>query len=331
MVNLQNKKILVFLPNGRGIYGKAIEKELIYRGATVYIHDERPSVKTVTKIAYRFAKKWLQNHFINYLVQTTESYKEIGVDYVLIIRAEAFTPKAMRLLKARLPKAHYILYLWDSVKNTHTSDIFPFFDRVLTFDKSDAEYYHITPRPLFFIDDYRAVAATKERDTDVLFIGKIHSDRFAFIKKLEKEFKSKGLKTFFYFYFPSRVNYWLKKLTSRSFLLTKISDFHFTTIPSLQAAQHLGKSKASLDSQHPAQTGLTMRSIEVFGAKRKLITTNEQIRSYDLYHPNNILVVDRKNPVIDYTFFELPYIEAPEEVYEKYSLQGWINELFKNK
>ena len=73
-----------------------------------------------------------------------------------------------------------------------------------------------------------------------------------------------------------------------------------------------------------------MRSIEMLGAERKLITTNAAIKEYDFYNPNNICVIDRNNPVIDKQFLSIPYESVSPELYHKYSLDGWLEYIFTN-
>ena len=51
--------------------------------------------------------------------------------------------------------------------------------------------------------------------------------------------------------------------------------------------------------------------------------------NYDFYNENNILIIDRENPVIDQNFIDLPYELLPNEIYEKYSLSSWIIEVLK--
>ena len=80
--------------------------------------------------------------------------------------------------------------------------------------------------------------------------------------------------------------------------------------------------------QHPKQTGLTMRTIETLGAKKKLITTNPHVKEYDFYRPENILIVDRYNPVITKEFLDAPWKEIPENIYKKYSISSWLNSIF---
>ena len=87
--------------------------------------------------------------------------------------------------------------------------------------------------------------------------------------------------------------------------------------------------KVIVDIQSPLQTGLTMRTLEMVGLKKKLITTNIDIVNYDFYNPNNIMVISRDNPKLDKRFFESDYVDIPSEIYQKYSITSWILDILK--
>jgi hypothetical protein len=328
MRNLKGKKIILFIPYGRGIYGSAISDELVKRGADVFVYDERPSQSTFVKVATRLIKNEINLYFNQYINGIINLHKQKNIDYLIVIRGEAFSSISLRNLKKAFPNAKFTLYLWDSIKYTQTNKIFPYFEKILSFDKEDVSTYcNLIHRPLFFIPEYRNVGTTKPGKIDVLFIGKIHSDRFGFLNYFDKYLKDNGLVTFFYFNFPSRLLYLKMKLTDKSFIGTRMSDFNFNMIPATKAAEYLQQAKCSLDIQHPLQTGLTMRTIEVLGAKRKLITTNQTIKTYDFYNENNIMVVNRVNPVINIDFILSPYQDIDNTIYEQYSLEVWLDDI----
>ena len=103
----------------------------------------------------------------------------------------------------------------------------------------------------------------------------------------------------------------------------------YRALSSEEVMEVVASSKAVLDIQHPKQTGLTMRTIEMLGVKRKLITTNPAVKEYDFYNPQNILVIDRANPIVNKEFLESLYSPINEKLYYKYSLDGWIEYIFK--
>jgi len=118
--------------------------------------------------------------------------------------------------------------------------------------------------------------------------------------------------------------YYFYKLTKREFRGEKKDDFEFAKIRSSKIAEVIDKTKVVLDVQHPKQTGLTMRTIEMIGMHKKLITTNQSIRKYDFYNPVNIAVIDRNDIKIPEGFLDKPYSEIEDAIYNKYSLESWI-------
>ena len=55
-----------------------------------------------------------------------------------------------------------------------------------------------------------------------------------------------------------------------------------TKVPASEVMKIFKESRCVLDAPQAGQTGLTIRTIECLGAKRKLITTNKDIVKYDL-------------------------------------------------
>lgn len=89
----------------------------------------------------------------------------------------------------------------------------------------------------------------------------------------------------------------------------------------------IDKSQAVVDIQKSNQSGLTMRSIEILGARRKLITTNEDIKYYDFYNENNIEILNREAPFISKEFLSSNFQSVDDSIIEKYSITYFILEL----
>ena len=183
-------------------------------------------------------------------------------------------------------------------------------------------------RPLFYISDYEKIADKKRFEYDICFIGTAHSDRYMLLKNLEKQAQNYGLKVYYYFYFPSKLFFWFRKIFDKSFKYAKYEDFSFKSLSKQEVIKIIEKSKAIIDIQHPKQTGLTMRTLEILGAKRKLITTNSNIAEYDFYNKDNIEIIERENPELKKAILSKEYIENEKSIYEKYSLINWIKEVF---
>ena len=81
-----------------------------------------------------------------------------------------------------------------------------------------------------------------------------------------------------------------------------------------------------MDSAQEGQNGLTIRVIEALGAKKKIITTNQDIVNYDFYCPENIYIYNGKIN-LDSIFFHSDYKIIDEKIYNKYSLSNWLKEV----
>lgn len=144
---------------------------------------------------------------------------------------------------------------------------------------------------------------------------------------MRKIAKKNNLSSYWFCYLQSKFIYYFYKVTKKEFAGTNILDFDLEKKSSDEIAAVVDESKIVLDVQHPKQTGLTMRTIEMIGMNKKLITTNATIKYYDFYNPNNISIVDRYNVQIDADFLNKKYEPLEEGLYEKYSLQSWIFEV----
>ena len=85
----------------------------------------------------------------------------------------------------------------------------------------------------------------------------------------------------------------------------------------------ISKCKCIVEVNRKNQTGLTMRSMESIFLKKKLITNNRDIKSYDFYNPNNVYIYGEDNNLAE--FVNRPYEELDEKIVEKYKYYNWIN------
>ena len=74
-----------------------------------------------------------------------------------------------------------------------------------------------------------------------------------------------------------------------------------------------------------------MRTFEALGAGRKLITTNPYVKECPFYNPQNILIIDRENVVMNKDFLETDFVKMDTESLYKMSLDGWIDCLFNKE
>lgn len=325
---LENKNILYISPKFFG-YEKIIKEKLENLGAVVDYFDDRPSNDFLTKVFIRLKLKFFVNKKINNYYNALYNYiKDKNYDYIFVVSPETFSFKELEIIKNLKPNAKTILYMWDSFENKNSFNTIELFDEVFSFDNRDAQKYDLSFLPLFYIEEYEKLE-TKKHEFDITFIATAHSDRYKIAKKVNKVLDN--YKSYYYFYLPSKIMYYIRKYFVKNYEYGNIEDFSFKPLEHSKIFDYFSKSKVILDINHPNQYGLTMRTFECLGAKKKLITTNQNILEYDFYNPNNIMVINRNNPVIDKIFFDSPYEELESGVYKKYSIENWLKTIFREK
>jgi hypothetical protein len=336
--NLLNKNIILISPKYFN-YEKEIQKELEGKGAFVYFIDDRIKNSTLNKALFRLKlkEKVGKSNVFAYFKKHLENNKERKIDYLIAIIPEGFSKEIIQYYKAQLKDTVFILYMWDSIDNRpYIIETLNLYEKTLTFDKDNSIKYGLKFRPLFYTQDYKEIGYKEKNHSDfkydLSFIGTAHSDRYDVIKKIIKV-SSNQLKTFFFFYLQSPMlipYYWL---VDPLFRKIKTKDIRFKGLSKKEVLSVIEDSLCIIDINHPKQSGLTIRTIEMLGAKRKLITTNNDIVNYDFYNAENILLINRDNPILNDSFLLKPYKEIDKDIYDRYSLSRWIDDvlLIKNK
>ena len=218
--------------------------------------------------------------------------------------------------------------MWDSlVNNKFIRAKWEYYDKVYTFDRIDYLNHKesIDFLPLFYYEDYLPKdTGGKEYKYDLSFIGTGHEDRVKIVKALALQLENKQRNVFSYFFFPHKLVYYLNKIKNPHFKYVRMEDVEFKQLPFEKLYEIYSQSKCVVDIESSKQNGLTMRTIEMIGLEKKLITTNKDIVHYDFFNPDNIMILDRKDPVIDLEFIDRPYIPLDEKIRTKYSLHDWI-------
>ena len=91
----------------------------------------------------------------------------------------------------------------------------------------------------------------------------------------------------------------------------------------------MNESEIFIDLIRKNHNGLSFRIFEALAFQRKIITTNQSIKNYDFYNPNNILIITENDIKINKSFFETSYQPIKDEIFHKYSIQNWVNTIFK--
>lgn len=327
---LRGKRVLFFYLSTFN-YEVEIQRAMEREGAVVDAFNERPSNNLFVHIMVRLNRNLINRKIVKYYQDIIEKTRQNKYDYIFFIKGESISLEIVSDLRIAHPEAKVVMYYWDSIANNHNAkNMLGCFDKVLSFDKNDSRTFNMEFLPLFYIPQYAEIAKEKApQEYDLMFAGTTHSDRYQLVTGIAEQIKKTGGRCFLWFYFPSKILYYKMKAENSSFRNAKKKEFNFKPMSRERLLDYYAKSRIQIDVQHPKQTGLTMRTIETLGAKKKLITTNADVVNYDFYRPENILVIDRQKPVIPDEFVKTEWKDISEEIYQKYSISSWLYTIFK--
>lgn len=321
--SLRDKTVLLIAPRFFG-YDSAIVDELKAQGATVDRIYDRPFDSPRMAAITRFVPELVAHYAIPMYRRQIAGFGRSSYDLILIVNGQTLATEFLSELRVAYPTARVVLYLWDSIDNRRSARTnLALVDRCLSFDPQDVRAYHLIQRPLFFTHQFETPSALPQ-DIDISFVGTAHTDRAAIVKRVDAAL-SKDLRRYWYLFLQAPWVFLARKVIDRRMKGCHRSDFAFVPLPGDSLRSIFFRSRSILDIEHPRQRGLTMRTFETIGARRKLITTNANIRDYDFYDSRNICVVDRERlPHFNSSFFNEEYHLLSDELYRYYSISGWL-------
>lgn len=284
-----------------------------------------------SKIKYIYKNKWdrLSNFFSknllkknrkkNYIInKTNELVNSLEKqDYCLIINPSFFKPELLNILRSKTNK--FIAYNYDSIDRMPLPDNYDtLFDKFFSFDLKDTEENNFLEHLTNFIYLQPNIHPNPEYKASIIISQS--KSREAILNKIANYFDHINIKNYqFIVYKPATKN--LNKNI-------KIIRHH---IPLDQVNKLMLNSEILIDLLRPNQTGLSFRIFEAMAMNKKIITNNKMIKKYDFYNPNNIFVIDENFTEISEGFLKKPYEKIPDFIYNKYTLNNWINTVFNTQ
>jgi hypothetical protein len=319
---LMNKKVL-FIGIGFYDYEDAIRKKIQDFGATVYYFTDKSIweryrlLKIIAKIFFFNDSNFPNSHFNSILKKIEGEH----FDYVFVIKGDRLTEGFVSKLKSKLSSAEFILYQWDSlVRIPSVLKLFPYFNKIFSFDRVDClNDERLVFRPLFYRDE--CVGYDSFETFDISFIGLLHSERYSYIDAISQWANQNHLNVFLYL-----TTGWKIYLTN--FFNHKLKFLHINRLSYKKVASIIAASKSVLDISHPLQSGLTMRTIEAIGLRKKIITTNSDIVNYDFYNESNVTIFNGDCKNINLNFINLNNFKVDDAVMSRYTLSSWVKDVF---
>ena len=313
-------------------YEADIERALVGDGYTVDFFDERPTNSSAAKAVFRIGGRPVQMLVQAYYRRILAATASNSYNLVLVIKGEVVPLAFLQELRRRNPEAHFVYYSFDAIPaGSNCTQLFDEFDALYSFDPADvAADARLTFKPLFYSSQFSSITTGKARRHDLTFVGTMHSDRYRFVTSLFQAFNN----TYGFFYVPARWFFYFNKYVSRSFAGVPTSTVSFSKLDKSAVAGIFRESRAVLDLQRSAQSGLTMRTFEVLASGAVLVTGNTAIRESDIFDPSRIVVVDDYDAVDASTRLReildaMPPLVGAPAGFEKHSIENWVREFSK--
>ena len=159
-INIKNKNILFIGPKFHQ-YHTEIIKVIESNGASVSFYAEDiyfPLYRIMCRLVPKISKKIR----FNYANSILKNIKSDEYDIVFVIRGGILFSRELEIMKKKLSNAKFVMYQWDSMKQSQYQSIIKYFDVVKTVDQNDAKKYNLEYLTLFCTRDYIEVGLIKK-------------------------------------------------------------------------------------------------------------------------------------------------------------------------
>lgn len=278
--------------------------------------------------ATRFLTKEIREKAINlYQKNLLNKIKNNYYELIVVIVGRYLTKEFLDNLKKKERDARIILYLWDDIVRVNNFKyVQKCYDVVYSFNPYDAEQYGCIFLPLFYLNNYIMPKTCCKNVNYHLFSAMTdYSDRYEIINRLAE--LDINIKKNIYLV-TGRLKYIQRNFHHKDIKQLKSEGIYFLRdgLSTSEVKKHMKNSLALLDIPFSGQRGLTIRTMEAIGARRKLVTTHKEVERYDFFN-NNICIINPENPKIDIDWLEDKYTDLDNKIYLKYSVTSWVESI----
>ena len=321
-------KTILYLNHDFFVYDRAIARELRKRGYQVLSYKfikqagflDRRLCKKKGIPARQYAADRMQHTILSELER-----KQIKVDVVLVTSGQALSVETMKKLHQMYPEARFLWNLWDGKKELDNfSALSAYFDDLISFDRIEAEQCGFHYMSDFYLKERDAVP----KKYDFCFVATYTEMREHILQEMLSKTDCKNNFIYLKETPDNRIVPSIKRLMHGEAKKLATRNIFYNSLEYDTMLDVFAGSRCIIDIAHPGQTGLSMRPFEAMAVKSKLVTTNKEIRKYDFYNPNNIYVIDpKKISMPGEDFINTAYEPVPDEIYKKYSIGSWCDQL----
>lgn len=321
-MTLANKRILFIGPCFHD-YHQLITNQLTEFGAVVDFYPER-SYGWIYKFTNVFFNHNLADYQKLHYDNILNKIKDIRYDILYVIRGFMLPCEFVLSFSEMNPNARKIMYQWDSNKTNPFFNIISLFDDVYSFDYEDCDLRkELIYVPLFYSFDISDFTSNKSK-FDLFCVGVYLPERYAALKalKLILQLSTLSLKVFIYIPLTSLIKEYIKGNFKWDYSMLSIK--HMSKGCYLKL---LNDSKAVVDVSNLNQTGLAIRIIEAIALKKKIITSNVNIKKEPLMNDSLVYILDIQHVDLDDL---TSFLNSPiESSFNPMSLLEWLQKQFK--
>lgn len=302
---------------------KGIDASHINMGAYKYKNFGERASNAISKI---FLNKNIKH--IKRQEYVLSALKKLGPqDQILVLNPHTLDYKTIKQIKSYTP--YLISYLYDNLERFPVEEKLELFDKVYSFEDKDVKKYGFEKITNYNYLSEQPIQA-EEIENDLFYITSYDKRRIKLLRKLAAHLSTLQVR--------SKIivvgkQIWKEKL--RNFILrpkgASLIEYRKKPIDNQSVLNEYKKSKAIIDLMREGQEGLSFRVFEAMALEKKIITDNPCIIDYDLYTTQNILYIDKNLSNLDTSFLDSPYKALSSDIYERYTLDAWLQKIFNLK
>lgn len=327
-------KNILFSCDGIIGYKEELEKEMKKRFEIVQYIEEFP-IKEERNLYFKLLrelnkkncfKSYYNEYIKKYQERLLKKYKKDTFDYFFIVAGKIFSIEFIKELKKYNSRLKIILFLWDKLEYTELKSMIKECDYIFSFEKQDCIKYSFIFRPSFYL---RKLENNKkiynERKYDIYYIGALRDkERYEIVKRIYDYAQENEFNVFLKLYVDGKSKKYLPANYEKNIVINKKISYK-------KNLKILKEAKVILDINYYEQLGLSLRNFEAIGNDTKIITLNNTIKEYDFYNEKNIYCIEKIEDIslIPKEFFIEEYKKLSENIKNKYTVQGFIEEIFR--
>lgn len=292
------------------------KKKLVYilDKSSIYSACFRPQNYKVYE-SYRFLQR---NRFSRFLFRRAYHHAKHKTNFynpelkdcgdAVIIGFDTVDPELIRWIREGHPNNRIIIYFINTVRDPKRVQMFMEQDCELwSFDRNDCKKYDMQ-----FNDWYCTYVPNQNPKIkyDVVFIGR-EKTRRPFLNRFAEYMNQNGIS--YYYHITHERNYPI--INPRKYR------YHISYAKMIELEK---KARAMIEIVEPGQGGSTLRIMDAVFNNIKLITNFASIKQSELYHPNNIYILEDDSFDGVKNFLEKPFQPYSKEIMQKYSFEHWI-------